>query len=220
MQTKSPGIVLNYIRYRETSILVTIYTRAAGIKSFIENGVRSSKGKHKIALFQPLNLLDLEMFLKNKGLCRISEAKCYFPFKEIPYKIHKSSIALFLSEVLYKVLKEEEENLPMFEYLEAQIKQLDEITIGIENFHIHFLWDLMLYMGIFPGTVREMFAQLGNRSKELEEAMQQLIELGKTDKLNRNVRNEMILAILDFYHLHLESLGEIKSLAVLQEVLA
>lgn len=220
MQTKSPGIVLNYIRYRETSILVNIYTRSAGIKSFIENGVRSTKGKHKIALFQPLNLLDLEMFLKNKGLCRISEAKCHYPFKEIPYKIHKSSIALFLAEVLYKVLKEEEENIPLFEFLEDQIKQLDESKGGIENFHIRFLWDLMLYVGIFPGTVKEMFLQLGNRSKELETTMQQLIEFGHSEKLNRGIRTEMVLAILDFYYLHLESLGEIKSLAVLQEVLA
>ena len=220
MQTKSPGIVLNYIRYRETSILVSIYTRSSGIKSFIENGVRSSKGKHKMALFQPMNLLDLEMFIKNKGLCRISEAKCYYPFKEIPYTIYKSSIALFLTEVLYKVLKEEEENIPLFEYLEGQIKDLDQAKAGIENFHIHFLWDLMLYLGIFPGTVKEMFLQLGNRSKELELLMEQLIELHQTDKLNRGIRNEMLLALLGFYHLHLESLGEIKSLAVLHEVLA
>ena len=220
MQTKSPGIVLNYIRYRETSILVTIYTRAAGIKSFIENGVRSSKGKHKMALFQPLNLLELDMFIKGKGLCRISEAKSLYPIKEIPYNIYKSSIALFLTEVLYKVLKEEEENIPLFEYLESSIKQLDLLETGIENFHIHFLWDLMLYLGIFPGTVKEMFLQLGNRSKELELLMEQLIELHQTDKLNRSIRNEMLLALLDFYHLHLESLGEIKSLAVLHEVLA
>lgn len=220
MQTKSPGIVLNYIRYRETSILVSIYTRSAGIKSFIENGVRSSKGKHKIALFQPMNLLDLDLFVKSKGLSRISEAKCYYPFKEIPYNIYKSSIALFLTEVLYKVLKEEEENIPLFEFLEDQIKQLDEVKEGIENFHILFLWDLMLYLGIFPGTVHELFLQLGNRSKELEDLMSQLVELKKTEKLNRTIRNEMLLALLDFYHLHLESLGEIKSLSVLHEVLA
>ncbi len=220
MQTKSPGIVLNYIRYRETSILVTIYTQAAGIRSFIENGVRSSKGKHKMALFQPLNLLDLEMFVKSKGLCRIAEAKCHYPFKEIPYQIHKSSIALFLTEVLYKVLKEEEENLPLFEFLESQIKYLDQAKSGIENFHIYFLWDLMLYVGIFPGTVKEMFLQLGNRSKELEDLMQQMIELKQVTHLNRGIRNEMVLALIDFYHLHLDSLGEIKSLSVLHEVLA
>ncbi|MEY2793346.1 MAG: hypothetical protein RJA76_1338 [Bacteroidota bacterium] len=220
MQTKSPGIVLNYIRYRETSILVTIYTRSSGIKSFIENGVRSSKGKHKIALFQPLNLLELEMFIKSKGLCRIAEAKCYFPFKEIPYTIHKSSIALFLTEVLYKVLKEEEENIPLFEFLESQIRVLDDLQSGIENFHIFFLWDLMLYLGIFPGTVHEMFQQLGNRSLELEKMMYQLLELKKVEKLNREIRNEMVKALMDFYHLHLDSMGEIKSLAVLHEVLA
>ena len=125
-----------------------------------------------------------------------------------------------MTEVLYKVLKEEEENIPLFEFLEDQIKQLDEAKEGIENFHILFLWDLMLYLGIFPGTVHELFLQLGNRSKELEDLMSQLVELKKTEKLNRTIRNEMLLALLDFYHLHLESLGEIKSLSVLHEVLA
>ena len=102
---------------------------SSGIKSFIENGVRSAKGKHKMALFQPLNLLDLDLFLKDKGLCRISEAKSAYPFKETPYNIYKSSIALFLAEVLCKVLKEEEENVPLFDFLEEKIKELTKATI-------------------------------------------------------------------------------------------
>lgn len=220
MQKKSLGIVLTYIRYRETSILVTIYTKSSGIKSFIENGVRSAKGKHKMALFQPLNLLDLDLFLKDKGLCRISEAKSAYPFKEIPYNIYKSSIALFLAEVLYKVLKEEEENIPLFDFLEDKIKELDQIKAGLENFHIYFLWELMVFLGIFPETMHEMFSQLGNRSPELEAMMERLILRGQAEGLNRKIRSEMIQVLLDFYHLHLESLGEIKSLDVLHEVLS
>ena len=77
MVTKTRGIVLHYLRYRETSLLVTIYTAELGIASYIENGVRSAKAKHKMALFQPTTLLDLEVFHKpGKGLHRISEAKC------------------------------------------------------------------------------------------------------------------------------------------------
>ena len=220
MQKKSLGIVLTYIRYRETSILVTIYTKSSGIKSFIENGVRSAKGKHKMALFQALNILDLDLFLKDKGLCRISEAKSAYPFKEIPYNIFKSSIALFLAEVLYKVLKEEEENIPLFDFLEEKIKELDQLKVGLENFHIYFLWDLMVFLGIFPATVQEMFFQLGNRSSELAVQMERLILNHENQGLNRKIRSEMLHALLDFYHLHLESLGEIKSLDVLHEVLS
>ena len=40
MVTKTRGIVLHYLRYRETSLLVTIYTAELGIASYIENGVR------------------------------------------------------------------------------------------------------------------------------------------------------------------------------------
>ena len=101
MQRKTRGLVINNMRYRETSLLITIYTAEFGIASYIENGVRSAKAKHKMALFQPLTLLDLEVYHKpGKGLHRISEAKCYYPYQQIPFDIIKSSIALFLSEVL------------------------------------------------------------------------------------------------------------------------
>jgi len=59
MLNKTRGIVINYIRYRETSVIVNIYTEEFGIQTYIENGVRSAKSKNKIALFQPLTLLDL-----------------------------------------------------------------------------------------------------------------------------------------------------------------
>jgi DNA repair protein RecO len=109
MLSKTQGIVISYMRYRETSIVVNVYTSEMGICSYIENGVRSAKAKHKMALFQPLTLLDLEVYHKpGKGLHRISEAKCFFPYQAIPFDIAKSSLALFLSEVLSKVLKEEE----------------------------------------------------------------------------------------------------------------
>jgi DNA repair protein RecO (recombination protein O) len=86
MLNKTKGIVIQYMKYRESSLLVTIYTAEFGICSYVENGVRSAKAKHKIALFQPLTLLELEVYHKpGKGLHRISEAKCYYPYRKIPF---------------------------------------------------------------------------------------------------------------------------------------
>ena len=76
MITKTKGLVLHNLKYRETSLLVTIYTAEFGIASYIENGVRSAKAKHKMALFQPLTLLDLEVFHKpGRGLHRWRQAR-------------------------------------------------------------------------------------------------------------------------------------------------
>ena len=67
MLYKTRGIALNYIRYRESSIIAKIYTEAFGIQSYIVNGVRSSKSKtNRIALFQPLTLLDMVVYHKSK----------------------------------------------------------------------------------------------------------------------------------------------------------
>jgi DNA repair protein RecO (recombination protein O) len=83
MLHKTRGIGLSYLRYRESSIITKIYTEAFGIQTYIVNGVRSSKSKNnRIALFQPLTLLDMVVYHKNKEdtVHRISELKCYAPF--------------------------------------------------------------------------------------------------------------------------------------------
>ncbi len=118
MLHKTRGIVLNYIRYRETSIIVKIYTEEFGLQTYIENGVRSSRSRNKIALFQPLTLLDLIVYHRDNGsIMRISEIKCNTPFQTLPYQFVKTGIALFITEVLTKSLKEESGNPDMFWFL-------------------------------------------------------------------------------------------------------
>uniref|UniRef100_UPI0040478437 recombination protein O N-terminal domain-containing protein n=1 Tax=Roseivirga sp. TaxID=1964215 RepID=UPI0040478437 len=51
------GIVLNYIKYGETPIIVRVFTEAFGVQSYIVNSARTAKGRGKMALYQPLSLL-------------------------------------------------------------------------------------------------------------------------------------------------------------------
>lgn len=103
MLKKTQGIVIHYIKYRESSIIVKIFTRDLGLKSYIVNGVRSAKSKSKMALYQPLSLLDLVVYDKeNASLNRISEVKLNYPFQRIPFDFHRSGVAMFVGEVLSK----------------------------------------------------------------------------------------------------------------------
>ncbi|MFC0185163.1 DNA repair protein RecO [Pseudarcicella hirudinis] len=148
MLRKTKGIVINYIRYRETSIIVKIFTEEFGIQTFIENGVRSAKSKNKIALFQPLTLLDLVVYHKEgKDLHRISELKCLIPFQTLPFNIYKSSIALFITEILGKCMKEETGNISLFRFLLNSILWLDAAEDDFENFHLQFLIKLASFLG-------------------------------------------------------------------------
>lgn len=228
MQQKTRGIVINYLRYRETSLLINIYTAEYGIASYIENGVRSAKAKHKMALFQPLTMLDLEVYHKpGKGLHRISEAKCYFPYQQIPFDIVKSSIALFLSEILGKVLKEEEGNVTLFNYLEEAFQHLDRSESPVENFHIQFLWELSAYLGFGSSNSSEFFKQMSpwitaEKIGDLSPILDQLIHsgFGMAVSMTKQQRRDLLSLMLHYYQLHLETIGEIRSWQVLQEVMA
>ena len=227
MLEKTRGIVINYVKLRETSIVVNIYTEGFGIRSYIENGIRTAKSKNKIALFQPLTLLDLVVFEnEKKGLKRISEVKCSQPYQTLPYDITKSSIALFLAEVLKKCLKEEESNPPLFNFLQYSFAYLDEPHTEIGNFHLIFLVKLSQYLGFSPETADQVLVEFQAVNKrpfhaELAENFNQILKLNYEDllKLNRNQRADILDIILNLYKIHIENFGEIKSHIVLKEVL-
>lgn len=230
MLHKTRGIALSYIRYRESSIIAKIYTEAFGIQTYIVNGVRSSKSRtNRIALFQPLTLLDMVVYHKNKEdtMHRISEMKCYQPFQSLPYDVVKSSLALFVTEMLGKTLKEEESNLLLFQFIEESVVYLDEAESAFENFHIHFLVQLASFLGFGIETVEDLESELKNQHfphmpdpVEKNATMQLLAgNYGLNVVLDRKRRISILEKLLFFYKIHMEALGEIKSLEVLREVL-
>ena len=96
MYHKTKGIVLNSIKYAETSIISKVYTLEFGLQAYIVNGVRKKNGKS--TYYQPLTLLDLQVSNSKQGqLHRIKEAKPHYVFNSIPFDILKSSVALFLA---------------------------------------------------------------------------------------------------------------------------
>ncbi len=231
MLHKTRGIALSYIRYRETSIIAKIYTESFGMQSYIVNSVRSSRSKsNKIALFQPLTLLDLVVYHKNKtdSLHRISEIKCLYPFHSVPFLVIKSSLALFLTELLTKCLREEEENIPLFDFLQSAIMYLDEAESGFENFHLHVLIQLAFYLGFGLETTTDFSNELRtNHYPQSPDASQNMAlhtwltaPFGTRVALDRPRRLSLLNMLLFFYKIHLDSLGEIKSLDVLHEILS
>ena len=105
----------------------------------------------KSILFQPLSFIEFEAdYRPNATLYRIKEAKSFYPFSSIPYDPYKSSMALFLSEFLYRAVREEAENRPLFAYLQHSIIWLDECGGGFANFHLVFLMRLSRFLGLYP----------------------------------------------------------------------
>lgn len=229
MLQKTRGIALSYIRYRETSIIARVYTEEFGLQSYIVNSVRTARSKNnRIALFQPLTLLEMVVYYKNdRDLHRMSEVKTNYPFQSLPFEVAKSTIAMFVTEMLNKVLKEEAGSPPLFRFLTESVLFLEEARQHYENFHLAFLLKLSFFLGFGPESAREFDSQLRENSypflpdDEMETALNIMLRqpLGTPIKLARASRNDLLDALVAYYQIHLDSIGEVKSLPVLREVL-
>lgn len=239
MLIKTRGIVLSYLRYRETSIIARIYTERLGVQSYVVNGVRKAKPPGRIALFQPFTLLDLVAYVArgSSGLTRLSEFRCSEPFSTLPYEVQKSSVVLFLSEVVGRAVREEEQNEPLFQFLHDSIQAFDQQTKGSENFALVFLLQLSTYLGFGISTGAELTDQVimaGHaptakgatgpatlRLREFEIYFDELLRDPATSTIpNGRVRHELLTVLIRYYQLHIEQLGDIRSLDILSQVLA
>jgi DNA repair protein RecO (recombination protein O) len=227
------GIVLNHSKYAESSIIVTVYTELFGRQSYIINGVRSAHNKGKAVFLQPLALLDMQVYHNpKKEIQRIKEFKIVVPFVSIPFEQTKRSIAFFVTEVMSKSFREEVANAEMFNFVYQQIVEFDASTSAYHEFHLFFLARLTRYLGFFPDfeidnddayfdllhgmmvsglpLQHHLPAELLNEWKLLFLSDHQ--ELGN---LSGHIRNQLIEYLLQYYRIHLEGFGTIKSLDVL-----
>ena len=166
MIEKIRGIVLNQIKYTDSGIIVRLYTRELGRISFMVKGMRNRKtGKHN-SLFQPLFILDLEIYYKaSREMQTIKEFSVAFTPYNIYSDILKSSVAIFLGEVLTSVLKEESPNEVLFVFVEESIRYFEDSMNGYANFHLAFLAGLSSYLGFEPGqknNYEEIFFDMKN----------------------------------------------------------
>ncbi len=237
--TTSRGIVLSHLKYGDTSVVATIYTESHGRKTFLIQGVYKRKSRFHASFFQPLTLVNLEMSIRNnRELQRIKELSLSQPFHSIPFDTTKSAIAIFIAEMLYKCIKEEESNPVLFSFLYNAIHLLDVHDGAISNFHIVFLLKLTKYLGFAPennySVINNMFDPVNGQfyhhvfsygdqadkdvSKLLHHMLDQSFETLGIFPMNHLQRGLLLKQIIAFYTMHLNGIGEIKSLAVLKTV--
>lgn len=231
------AIVFSSIKYAEADLIVTAYTKNSGLKTYLLRGVlKSKKGKLKASYFQPLTQLEIVAHHKNKGtLERISEVKVAYPYNTLHTEIVKSSLVMFLAEMLKNVVQEEEENEILFQYIEASLQWLDNHE-SIANFHILFLLKLTEYLGFYPDT-SNAHLQYFNLAEGLFEDQDVSIysysgavvgnlrrffginfEAMSGIKLTKKERLDVLNVVLDYYNLHLQNFTKPKSLVVLNQL--
>jgi len=222
MLHKTRGIVLGFIKYGDTSIISKVYTEEFGLQTYIVNGVRSKSSKNKIALFQPLTLLDMVVYYKeDRDINRISEMKCNTVFHSIPFNNKKMSMVIFLAELLGKTLKEQAPNKELFDLVLHSIAYLDEAESHFENLHLQFMIQLAAYLGFSPGSVEEILREIKiNLPLEERSILENIMNAGPDEfiKMKNTSRRQLLDCLTRYYSIHVENFGTLNSLVVLQEV--
>lgn len=241
MLKHTSGIVLRRMKYSDTSLICKIFTSDLGLKTYIIKGVRSSRSKQKGALLHPMNILDMVVYdREGKQMQMIKEYKSAHVFSSLLYDTLKSSVGIFIMEVLSKSIKEGEENGELFDFASRSIQFLDRTELPIANLHVFFLVKLTDYLGLKPfenhGAEKPYFdmvngefvaqpvdfpMDLGEKCSGLlakilaAESYDAILELG----IGKKERNRLLKGLLRYYEYHIEQFKNIQSMRVLEEVL-
>jgi DNA repair protein RecO (recombination protein O) len=235
---KTRGIVLRLLPFNDKNRIVKIYTELFGLRTFIVSAGMSKSSRQKTALLQSLQPIWLETsFIETNKLCRLGEISTAGSINHSMQHHTKRSILLFLNEVLYKCLREEQADEPLFNFIIESINYLDSTEKKCNNYHLVFLVQMSHYLGFMPVSnyssyhkyfyYREgLFDNFKSDNIMMDEEQSrlfaQLILLNfehiEELELHTNARNKLLENILFYYAQHLPTFKDIKSLEILAEI--
>lgn len=235
---KARGIVLGTLKYGEKGVIVHMLTDLYGRQSYMVQGVRPTARGSKMALLQPMFAVEFEGLVSSKmSMHRIKELSPALTLQSTPFDVRKSTMALFMAEVLYRLIHDNEPHPDLFELVWGSVAALDAIEEGIANFHLWFLANLSRPLGFSPDNEYSDGAWLDIRDGHfthtviapsmalapdnarilhdmLECDVRYLAEIG----LNRTERSAFLEAMLKYYAFHLDSINTVESLRIMREV--
>ena len=151
------GIVLQSIRYGDTSLIVKVFTRNLGLRSYMVKGAFNRNSKSRAALFQNLHLINyVEAGKPNKSsLGYLKDVQLTTVYQSIPFVMNKGAILMYVSELLSKTITEQEQNEPLYDFIERSLLWLDLVEQDYANFPLFFTLELTRHLGFYPKANHE-----------------------------------------------------------------
>lgn len=239
MLEKTEGIVLRSIKHSDSGIISHIFTRKYGRLSFIVKGINSKKRNTRKVYFQPLQILSIEFYYREKkDLHIVKEASPFFNYSNIPYDISMNSLLIFIGEILYKALKPTGPDEDLYNYITETLEYLDRENRLMPNFHIGFIIGLTKYLGFAPSNnynASSPYFDMQNGiyspnmplhgyymareySSLLNDFLRSDISECNQIALSGTKRKQFLDDILAFYSLHIPGFKKIHSLQVYSEI--
>lgn len=210
-------IVLHTTKFGENSLVVHTLSRDYGRRSFLIRGVGKKSG---MSLFLPLTLLEADVVESSKStLYTAKNLVARHPLMGIRNSVYKNSITMFMSEVLFRIVREGAYEQGLYEWCEKNILLLDAMQEDFSNFHIRFLLELTIALGFSP-EAKDLLPFVGEHYAVVEQFMKLPFADSMLIPLNGPVRNEIAEEILRYIEFHTESAVNINSLKVLRDLFA
>lgn len=160
MIIRTEAIVLRAMEYRETSQIVTLFTRERGKMAVLAKGARLLKSRFGSSL-QPMSYTQVVFYYKpTRGLQTLSESAHVQPFHNISRDLEKISIGLRMVELVYALMQEEEQHPQVFNLLVEALSRLDESDAHAANLLPYFQMRLGTALGFAPDIDREKVEHL------------------------------------------------------------
>lgn len=233
---RQTAIVLDSLRYGESQLIIKMLTREYGLRSYI---VRMNRTTMRGAMFQPLFLVEFEAMVGRGEIHKIQQMAIDRPLSDIPFNVVKSSVALFLAEVLYRIIKPQAVDPVLYDFVSESVVALDLLPQeAAANFHLLFLVRLARYLGFSIGVnhytpgawfdIRSSCYTPSEPDHTLKFAphvahllwqvsscsITQLSEL----RLSRSERQMFLESVIDFYGYHTDSIYQVQSLTIFREL--
>lgn len=233
-------IALRTVKYDDRHNIVTAWTAQHGRVGLIVAAGGTREAARRRALMMPLGTFEGEVDIRpGRELYNIKDVRPLGVHTSIASSPGKAVVALFLAEVLDRILREASPDESMTEFIFKSIDILESAGArGTANFPLVFLSRLSAFLGIEPdasewkrgrifdmadGIYRMTAPTTGKWLTPAEAkvgATVQRLTFAGAERMNipRWLRREILDRIIEYYTLHLVSLENIKSLSILREL--
>ena len=152
----SEAIVLQLIPHKDHNAIVKLFSRKSGLTSCWISSLHSKSSGIRIAGLQPLTIINAVIDQREtKQLSTLKEMQISFFPSGISLTsggIKKSSIAIFIAELLTHTIKETATDESLYDFLRESIVLLSDTDKKCANFHIVFMLNLSNHLGLLPNN--------------------------------------------------------------------
>lgn len=207
-------IVLTTTKVGENALVVHTLSREWGRRGFL---VRSAK-KTGTTLFLPLNILEADVVENSKSeLWTLKNITLKDALEGIRGNLKKNTMTLFLSEVLFRTVRDGANEDGLYEWCVGSILTLNALEADFANFPVRFLLELAGALGFRP-TFDDIAPFAGEHLNQMKALTAASFSESLLLPLNGSTRNALCEELLQYLSYHTEANIQVKSLSVLREL--